>query len=509
MIILALILLVISLFVFVINKRSAESIWLSGLFIGFIMANIGLMFFYAKMGGLIEKEQIFFFLTPGIQQYIQRVIITIDNITRLLSFGRAIFLYFLLIFSLFLSGILQKYPQLMLLAAFFPLSHLIFTDPVILNKLNYSQREFFYVFGIIYMILYLLISVVLMLREYFDITIRWVKKQLRSIIIFVGNLILYFIIFCQVNPMSLMYSSRYSIFDIGFKIYRLRFSITAWYFLLGLFSFFIITGLFALFRYAGVNKEEYKENIYLERQMDTANLGTHVFIHGIKNQLFSEKIILRNLNQAIASNSIDRNIINKHLENLTSINESMTSRIEKLHQVFKSNVMSLIPCHVSEVVDASIKKINNNFGNIKYYVKIEKNPLILADMHYLSEAVYNVLNNSINAIESSVRANCGRINIILKAERRWCAIRIEDNGIGINKEKLKKVFEPFYTSKNSNYNWGIGLSYVKQIVKIHFGKIHLESTEGEGTVFIIALPIYDPPREKKNKLKLKKNQNIS
>lgn len=499
MIILALLLLIVSLFVFVINKRRAESIWLTGLFVGFIMCNIGLMFYYAKMGGLIDKELILFFLTPGIQNFIQKAIITIDNITRLLTFGKAIFLYFLLVFSLFLSGYLQKYPSLMVIAAFFPLAHIIFTDPVILDRLNDKQREFFYILSVVYTLLYLIISVSFLVREYFDNTIRWVKKQLRNIILFVGNLIIYFIVFCQVNPISLMYSYSYSIFDFGFKVYKIRFSITAWYIALGLFSFFIITGLFALFRYAGISKEENKENVYLDRQMDTANLGTHVFIHGIKNQLFSEKIILRNISQELNSDSFDIGTIRKHIENLESINKSMTSRIDKLHQVFKSNVMSLVPCYLSDVVNTALRKINNDFGNIKCNLRIEKDPLVLADIHYLSEAVYNVLNNSINAIESSERSNNGVINIILKAERRWCAIRIEDNGIGISKDKIKKVFEPFYTSKNSNYNWGIGLSYVKQTVKMHFGKIHLESTEGQGTVFIIALPVYEPPRKDKGR----------
>lgn len=496
--------MIISLFVFVINKWSTESIWLSGLFIGFIMTNIGLMFYYAKMGGLIANEQIFFFLTPSIQQYIQRTIITIDDIARLLTWGRAIFLYFVLIFALFISNLLQKNNKLLFLTALFPFCHAIATDPIMLDRLNSNQRDFWGLFGNVYMIVYLLISIVFMLYEYFDSTIRWVKKQLRSIIIFVANMMLYFFVFCQVYPMNLMYNSRYAVFDIGFKIYRLRFSITAWYLLLGLFTFFIIIGLFALFRYANVSKEEHQENISLERQMSTANLGTQVFIHGIKNQLFSEKITLSKLNQAIDSTNTDyTNEASKYVQDLISINENMTSRIEKLYEMFRNNAMSLVPCSLSEIVAAAITKTKNQFGSIQYNIVTEKDSLVLADKQYLSEALYNVLNNSVSAIKSSERANKGIINIILKTERQWCAIRIEDNGIGISKDKLKKVFEPFYTSKNSNYNWGIGLSYVKQITKFHFGKIYLESTLGEGTVFIIALPIYKPHKNKKKNIAFK------
>lgn len=489
--------MLISLFVFVINNRSKEAFWLSGLFTGFILANIGLMFYHAKMGGLIYNEQIFFYLNIDILRYIQRFIITIDNITRFLIWGRALFLFFVLMFALYLLGIQQKRQWLGIIVALFPLLHAIAIDPAVFENLSYEQREFWYPFGNFYMIAYLVISIVLMLREYFNHNIRWVKRQLRTIILFVSNMILYFVIFLQVNPMSTMYYSRYTMFDMGFKVYRLRFSITAWYLLFVLFALFIIMGLFALFRYTRVNKEEHRDNISLERQMDTAQLGTQVFIHGIKNQLFSERIILRRLNQATSSSEVNMEDVKQYLTDLNAINESMTSRIEKLHQVFKQNTMSLVPCHLSEVVDLALQRLHNHLGPIECEVSTKHDALILADMPYLSEAVYNILSNAVNAIQSSPRANSGKINIIQKVDHHWCAIRIEDNGIGISRAKLKKIFEPFYTDKNSNYNWGIGLSYVKQITKLHFGKLHVESKEGAGTVFILAFPIYKPRKSGK------------
>lgn len=55
-----------------------------------------------------------------------------------------------------------------------------------------------------------------------------------------------------------------------------------------------------------------------------------------------------------------------------------------------------------------------------------------------------------------------------------------------------KIFEPFVTSKNTNYNWGMGLYYVRKIVRSHLGRLRLESRDGEGARFQIMLPLYDP-----------------
>ena len=69
-------------------------------------------------------------------------------------------------------------------------------------------------------------------------------------------------------------------------------------------------------------------------------------------------------------------------------------------------------------------------------------------------------------------------------------IEVRDNGRGMTKSQLKKIFEPFYSSKNSNSNWGMGLYYVREIVKSHLGTLRIESKDGEGSSFYILLPKY-------------------
>ena len=81
-------------------------------------------------------------------------------------------------------------------------------------------------------------------------------------------------------------------------------------------------------------------------------------------------------------------------------------------------------------------------------------------------------------------------------ERLWLDFIVRDNGPGISRAEQKKIFDPFYTSRNTNTNWGMGLYYVRQIVKSHLGHMQIKSAEGKGSTFIVMLPRYVPGRQK-------------
>ena len=77
----------------------------------------------------------------------------------------------------------------------------------------------------------------------------------------------------------------------------------------------------------------------------------------------------------------------------------------------------------------------------------------------------------------------------LNKEAKSVEIVFDDNGIGISGEDLKRVFDPFFTTKEPGRGTGLGLSICNNIISAHNGKITLESRLGNGTRFVVSLPI--------------------
>lgn len=112
-------------------------------------------------------------------------------------------------------------------------------------------------------------------------------------------------------------------------------------------------------------------------------------------------------------------------------------------------------------------------------------PLIQASQDHLQGMWLNLLFNAQDALDE----NQGRITISSKQQGNYILVYIQDDGIGIPEERLSRVFEPFYTTKDPGMGTGLGLSVCHRIVRQHGGKIQVRSEPGQGTEFIVSLPI--------------------
>ncbi len=120
------------------------------------------------------------------------------------------------------------------------------------------------------------------------------------------------------------------------------------------------------------------------------------------------------------------------------------------------------------------------------------NDLICADEVHFTNLVNNLLDNAVKYSKDNLVIRLCTMNA-----GNHFRIRIEDNGIGMNKETLHRIFEKFYRAHTGNIHnvkgFGLGLSYVKTIVSAHHGKIKAESTLGRGSCFTIDMPQKNVP----------------
>ena len=123
-------------------------------------------------------------------------------------------------------------------------------------------------------------------------------------------------------------------------------------------------------------------------------------------------------------------------------------------------------------------------------MEVEPHTQVLADENYLSEAIYNLLTNGWESNLLAGNPNCA-VSLYSHMERLYTVLEVRDHGTGIPRAALKHIFEPFYSSKNSNYNWGMGLYHVQAIVRSHLGSLRVENHAGDGASFYLLLPRYD------------------
>ena len=111
-------------------------------------------------------------------------------------------------------------------------------------------------------------------------------------------------------------------------------------------------------------------------------------------------------------------------------------------------------------------------------------PIVSCDETHISEMVLNLLKNAAEAMN----AKSGIIQIQIDMDRKGIHLQVADNGPGIPKQELSRVFEPFYSTKKRNANFGLGLTYCYMVAQAHGGTLNVNSEFGKGTVFILRLP---------------------
>ena len=143
---------------------------------------------------------------------------------------------------------------------------------------------------------------------------------------------------------------------------------------------------------------------------------------------------------------------------------------------------------LNEMVQDMITLVDQKtrYANVQMETQLDPDlPPIWASATELQQVLLNLLNNSVDAMDSSG----GNIHISTQLSDGYITLKIADNGMGIAEANLARIFDPFYTTKPVGQGTGLGLSICYGIIKKLGGNIQAQSTKGKGTTFTISLPM--------------------
>jgi two-component system, OmpR family, phosphate regulon sensor histidine kinase PhoR len=193
----------------------------------------------------------------------------------------------------------------------------------------------------------------------------------------------------------------------------------------------------------------------------------------------------------------DREKINYFNSIIKEENQRMNRQVEtilKASQLEKQEVdLNLKPVHIhdviKDVVDNFALQLEDRKGKVEMSLDAQ-NDTIEADEVHLSNLVNNLVDN---ALKYSKENTPPVVKVSTHSNGKKFSLKIEDNGIGMNRDTLKKIFERFYRAHTGNIHnvkgFGLGLSYVKTMVEAHDGDIKAESILGKGSTFTVDLPL--------------------
>lgn len=178
-------------------------------------------------------------------------------------------------------------------------------------------------------------------------------------------------------------------------------------------------------------------------------------------------------------------------------NLRMNKQVEtilKASQLEKQEVdLALSPLHVHDIIQDVVAnfalQLEDKNGKAELNLQAT-NDLIEADEVHFGNLINNLVDNAVKYSKTNVAIH---IKISSQNTGKKLVLRFEDNGIGMSKETVKRVFERFYRAHTGNLHnvkgFGLGLSYVKSMIEAHHGEIKVESTLGKGSIFTIELPL--------------------
>lgn len=173
--------------------------------------------------------------------------------------------------------------------------------------------------------------------------------------------------------------------------------------------------------------------------------------------------------------------------------------IDNLLEFSRVSSADLEPVNLNELLRKTLVLLNRYLQNSDVRVETDFGdvPPCMANENAMRQVILNLITNAVQAMPEGGRLALRTRQITeASSERRRVVVEVADSGVGIPPERLKDIFNPFFTTKTPGQGTGLGLSVVDSIVRQTQGEIHVESKIGEGTTFRLEFPCHCPERSR-------------
>jgi two-component system NtrC family sensor kinase len=230
-----------------------------------------------------------------------------------------------------------------------------------------------------------------------------------------------------------------------------------------------------------------KREAEMKQTVKLASLG--VLISGVAHELGNPLTNISMLAQTYlnAQDMLDDDEKKIYMEDVYNQTERIQKIVRNLLEFSRQMKPELQEWDIGEIVEVVLSLVTNQLmiSNVKPHLSIADGlPPVYVDASQIEQVLVNLF---INAIQAMPKGGDLFVSASYDAQSDKLILEVRDTGIGINKENLPHVFDPFFSTKGTK-GTGLGLSVSYGIIRQHNGDITVESEEGKGTSFIIKLP---------------------
>lgn len=246
-------------------------------------------------------------------------------------------------------------------------------------------------------------------------------------------------------------------------------------------------------------KHELQQRLFQSQKMEAIGTLAGGIAHDFNN-------LLMGMQANLSLMHLDKNTTPSLNDKITRVEDQIKSGANLTRQLLgyaRKGKYMITTVHLNRLIEETLTVVQRANKAIHVQSLLSDNPvLIKADKGQIELVLLNLFVNAVDAMPhggrltvSTRQVTKGDMQINGNRNVHYCELAIADTGIGMNPATRKRIFEPFFTTKDVGRGTGLGLASVYGVVQNHGGQIHVESTEGEGTMFTVYLPATHEPIE--------------